>query len=273
MKPASFTYHRTDSVEAAVAWLEQNPDGKILAGGQSLIPLMNFRLSRPEQLLDITNIPGLNHVTTEPGTIRIGGLVRHQALADNEIVRKELPVLAEAASHVGHWAIRNRGTIGGSIVHADPAAELPAAVVAFDATLTFVSTSGTRQVAARDFYLGFMTTDIAPGELLTEVRIDAVAGTRYGFYEIARRPGDFALAGAFVEMREDGTGAVTWFGISGGPERRELTWSTDATARKEAVIEQLDTVDILDDEVYRRHAALTVAEKAYERAVGGTTHE
>lgn len=270
MKPAVFTFDKAATVEEAAVWLGSHPDGKLIAGGQSLIPLMNFRLSRPEQLLDITGIPGLDAVRLDGDTIRVGALVRHQFLADHVVVREHLPVLAEAASHVGHWAIRNQGTLGGSLVHADPAAELPAAAVALDAVFTLVSADGTREVPARDFYLGFMTTDIQPGEMLTEVVFPIPAG-HYGFAEIARRPGDFALAGAFVEVGEGGEGAVTWFGIAGGPERRELTFLTNPAERKSGIVEQMDTVDILDDETYRRHAALTVAEQAYQRAMGGAS--
>lgn len=269
MKPAVFSYHKSTSVEQAVEWLEQHPEGKILAGGQSLIPLMNFRLSRPEELLDITGIPQLDTVSQTDGRLVLGGLIRHQALAEHEQVRRAAPVLAEAASHVGHWAIRNRGTLGGSLVHADPAAELPAAMVALDATFELVSRAGVREVPARDFYLGFLTTDIMQTELLTRVSIPSADGTAFGFAEVARRPGDFALAGCFVEVGQDTSGAITWFGISGGPERREITWSTDAQERAEAILEQLDTVDILDEEAYRHHVAQVVAEEAYRKVVRG----
>ncbi|WAH37753.1 FAD binding domain-containing protein [Alicyclobacillus dauci] len=270
MKPASFTYYRSSSVEEAVQWLGEHPEGKIVAGGQSLIPLMNFRLSRPEELLDITGIPDLASVVEADGVLDIGGLIRHQALAEHEVLQRQVPVLTDAARHVGHWAIRNKGTLGGSLVHADPAAELPAAMVALNATFELASSDGVREVSAREFYLGFLMTDIQPGELLTHVSIPIREDVSFGFIEIARRPGDFALAGAFVEVAGDGTGAVTWFGISGGPERRELTWADTPEERKVALLEQLDTVDILEDEMYRRHAAVTVAEQAYRSVVGGT---
>lgn len=267
MKPASFTYDKTTSIQEAVAWLDSHPEGKLVAGGQSLIPLMNFRLSRPEQLLDITDIPHLADVSISAGTLSIGSLIRHQALYEHEAVRERLPVLTEAAGNVGHWAIRNRGTLGGSLAHADPAAELPAAMVALNASFHLVSTVEERDVDARDFYLGFLMTDLQPGELLTQVNIP-LTDTRFGFDEIARRPGDFALAGAFAEVVEGGSGALTWFGISGGPDRREIAWPKDANHRKQAIFEQIDTVDILDDVDYRRQAAWKVAEKAYEKANG-----
>ncbi|WAH42721.1 FAD binding domain-containing protein [Alicyclobacillus fastidiosus] len=270
MKPAVFSYHKSTSVEEAVKWLDQHPEGKILAGGQSLIPLMNFRLSRPEELLDITGIPQLDTVSQTGDRLVLGGLIRHQDLAEHDQVRGAAPVLAEAASHVGHWAIRNRGTLGGSLVHADPAAELPAAMVALDATFELVSRAGVREVPARDFYLGFLTTDIMQGELLTRVSIPIADKTAFGFAEVARRPGDFALAGSFVEVGRDASGAITWFGISGGPERRAITWPTDAQERAHAILEQLDTVDILDDEAYRHHVAQVVAEETYRKAAGGS---
>jgi len=268
MKPAAFAYRRATSVAEAVAWLGEDPDAKVIAGGQSLIPLMNFRLSRPDSLIDIMHIEGLTDVQVRGDKLHLGTLLRHEALSQHETVLRTCPVLAEAAGNVGHWAIRNRGTLGGSLAHADPASELPAACVALGATFHLASTQGTRHVAARDFYLGFLTTAMEPGELLVGVEVPLHSEVRYGFSEIARRPGDFALAGAFVELSSQQQGAVTWFGIGGGPERRPVVLTADRADRARVWREALQSVEMLDEDAYRIQAAMTVAERAYDQAVG-----
>ncbi|MCL6516858.1 FAD binding domain-containing protein [Alicyclobacillus sp.] len=269
MKPVAFSYHRPRTLDEALALLRSEPDCKVIAGGQSLIPLMNFRLSRPGALVDINEIEGLNRVEKTDGGLRIGALVRHQALAEHPLVREVCPVLAEAAGHVGHWAIRNRGSLGGSLAHADPAAELPAAMVALDARFEVASADGVRQVPARSFFLGYLMTDLAPDELLVAVHVPAQTGRAFGFHEFARRPGDFALAGAFAEVGPGGAGAVTWFGVSGGPERCELTFPEDAAAREAAFAALVEPFDPGQDAPYRRHLAVQAAERAYQQAVGG----
>ncbi|MED1791421.1 FAD binding domain-containing protein [Brevibacillus nitrificans] len=269
MKPVTFSYHRATSLEEALAWLVDYPEGKILAGGQSMVPMMNYRLARPEFVLDINRIPGLDYVERSNDRIRIGGLLRHQQLHENPIVRECLPALAEAAGEVGHWAIRNRGTLGGSLAHADPASELPAAMVAFGATLELCGADGIRKVPAEDFYLGFLMTALEPGEILTGVEIPLHSGTCYGFAEIARRAGDFALAGAYVETRDNGEGAVTWFGISGRPERRELLFAQDEEARKTQFTELVSELESLEEGTYRQRLGVVVAEQAYKKARGG----
>ncbi|MCL6452784.1 MAG: FAD binding domain-containing protein [Alicyclobacillus sp.] len=270
MKPAAFEYVRPDNLQGALAALRDHPDGKVLAGGQSLIPLMNFRLSRPQALVDISHLTELTGISVVDGAVEVGALVRHQQLHEHEEVRRLLPVLSEAAGEVGHWAIRNRGTLGGSLTHADPAAELPAAAVALRATVVLANADGQREVPAESFFLGFLTTDIQPDEILVAVRFPVPpADVRYGFAEFARRPGDFALAGAFVEMGGDASGSITWFGVSGGPERRELDFPDDAQARKAAFAELAAEFDTGEDAVYRRKLAVTVAEQAYQKAREG----
>lgn len=266
MKPAPFQYHRAVSVDDAVTALATLPDAKLIAGGQSLIPLMNFRMSRPQTLVDISHLDNLASVTLSDGVLVLGALLPHQRLCEDALIREQVPVLAEAAQHIGHWAIRTRGTLGGSLAHADPAAELPAAMVALDAEFVLRNVRGTRTVAARDFYLGFLTTDLAADEMLSEVRIPVPPQGWYGFAEVARRAGDFALAGAYVQVRDDGGGSVTWFGIGGGPERREFeSVPEDAAALWR---ELLADVDVTDDDDYRRHLGVLVADWAYRRAQG-----
>jgi len=271
MKPAVFQYVRPDTLEAALAALRNNPDSKLLAGGQSLIPLMNFRLSRPGALVDIGHLEDLATIEFREGEVYIGALVRHQQLHEHAELQRVLPVLSAAAGEVGHWAIRNRGTLGGSLTHADPAAELPAAVVALHATLVLANADGTREVPAESFFLGFLTTTIQADEILVGVKFPLPsATTSYGFAEFARRPGDFALAGAFVELPGSGEGAVTWFGVSGGPERRALAIPADEATRKAEFQAITAEFDAGEDATYRRQLAIVVAEQAYQNARKGS---
>lgn len=270
MKPAVFQYVRPDSLQMALTALREHPDSKLLAGGQSLIPLMNFRLSRPGALVDISHLDDLATIEVRDNEVYVGALVRHQQLHEHADVRKVLPVLSEAAGEVGHWAIRNRGTLGGSLTHADPAAELPAAAVALHATLVIASADGTREVAAESFFLGFLTTDIQTDEILVGVKFPLPSGTTtYGFSEFARRPGDFALAGAFVELSGDEGDSVTWFGVSGGPERAVLQIPAGEADRKAQFQSIVADFDPGEDAVYRRQLAIVVAEQAYQNARKG----
>jgi CO/xanthine dehydrogenase FAD-binding subunit len=200
MKPAAFEYVVADSVEAAVAALAAG-DAKIIAGGQSLVPMLNFRLLRPATLVDINRIPGLAFIRDNGEAITVGALTRHHQLETSPVIAQHFPVLTEAMTHVAHLAIRNRGTIGGSLSHADPAAELPMMAVLLDAELRLVSASGTRTVASRDFFLDALTVDLAEGELLTEITLPKLPPhTGWGFEEVSRRSGDFALAAAAVTL-------------------------------------------------------------------------
>jgi carbon-monoxide dehydrogenase medium subunit len=209
MKPAAFDYVVADSVEAAVAALaDAGGDAKILAGGQSLVPMLNFRLLRPSLLVDINRIPGLAFVADDGGAIRVGALTRHHRLETSSLVARGLPVVACAMRHVAHLAVRNRGTIGGSLAHADPAAELPLLALLLDASLVVASPSGRRTVAARDFFLGALTVALAADEMLAEVVLPKPpAGCGWGFAEVARRHGDFALAAVAATLAVAG-GAV-----------------------------------------------------------------
>jgi len=202
MKPPIFDYIAATSIDMAVAALaEAGDEAKVLAGGQSLMPMLNFRLLRPSILVDINRIPGLGFIEETAGSIQVGALTRHFALETSPIVAQHLPVLSCAMTHVAHLAIRNRGTIGGSLSHADPAAELPMMALLLDAKLHIASASGTRIAAARDFFVDTMTVDLDGPEILTEIVLPKLPPrTGWGFEEVARRHGDFALAAVAVTL-------------------------------------------------------------------------
>jgi CO/xanthine dehydrogenase FAD-binding subunit len=210
MKPPAFDYLVATDCDMAVAALARaGSEAKILAGGQSLMPMLNFRLLRPSILVDINRIAGLGFIEETPDSVRIGALTRHFQLETSPIIAQHFPVLSYAVAHVGHLAIRNRGTIGGSLSHADPAAELPMMAVLLDATLRIVSATDSRTVAARDFFLDAMTVDLDGTELLTEIVLPKLpAQTGWGFEEIARRHGDFALAAVAATLTLSGSEIV-----------------------------------------------------------------
>ena len=202
MKPAVFDYVVADSLDMAAACLaEAAGEAKIIAGGQSLMPMLNFRLLRPSILVDINRIGGLAFIEEAGANIRVGALTRHYQLETSAVIARHLPVLACAMTHVAHLAIRNRGTIGGSLSHADPAAELPMMALLLDAELAVTSASGRRTVAAGDFFRDALTVDLSDGEILTEILLPKLPlATGWGFEEVARRAGDFALAAAAATL-------------------------------------------------------------------------
>jgi carbon-monoxide dehydrogenase medium subunit len=206
VKPAAFDYHRVDAVEDALERLaELGEDAKVLAGGQSLVPMMNFRLVRPAALVDITRIPDLDYVARDGDALRIGALTRHRTveqLRDPDVVGG-YEILPRAARWVGHYPIRTRGTFGGSIAHADPSAEWCMLAVALDAAVVVLGPEGEREIPASEFFLGFFTTSLAPGELLVEVRLPRPR-PHAALQEFARRHGDFAVVAAAVAVDVDG---------------------------------------------------------------------
>jgi CO/xanthine dehydrogenase FAD-binding subunit len=208
MKPARFEYFAPRSEDEALGLLgEYGERAKVLAGGQSLIPLMNFRLAQPEVVIDINRIATLAYVRAHDGGVALGALTRQHALERDARVRTRLPVLAEACHLIGHLPIRHRGTIGGNLAHADPASELPAVMVALDAEMVVASRRERRSIPAVTFFTGALTTALAPDELLTEIRVPGVPPRTGGaFVEISRRAGDYALVGAvaLVTLRADG---------------------------------------------------------------------
>jgi CO/xanthine dehydrogenase FAD-binding subunit len=200
MKPADFKYHRPRSIDEGLSLLQEFGDeGKILAGGQSLIPLMNFRLAQPSYLIDINFIDGLDYVRSEGGALKIGCLARQSRLLDNPLIRERCPLLADSLSYVGYEQTRNRGTLCGSLAHADPAAELPAVMLALDGSLTVASATGKREVAAREFFRSYLTTVLGSDEMVLEATIpEMLPYAGWSFTEFARRFGDFAIVGVAV---------------------------------------------------------------------------
>ena len=224
MKPPPFAYECPTEVADAVALLARHgADARPLAGGQSLVPLLNFRLARPAVLVDLNRIAALGHIAVRDGALRIGAMARQAAVETDSDVARGWPLLTEAIGHIAHPQIRNRGAIGGSLAHNDPAAELPAVMLALDAEMTARGPGGTRTIQAQDFFAGTMETALAPDELLTEVRVPALPkGTGWAFREAARRQGDFALAAVAVLLWPSGSGIdarVVVTGTGDGPQR------------------------------------------------------
>ncbi|GLZ47926.1 carbon monoxide dehydrogenase [Actinomycetospora sp. NBRC 106375] len=221
MKPAAFAYCRPDTVDEAVDVLARG-DAKVLAGGQSLVPVLAMRLGRPGTLVDITRLPGLDDLSVVDGQLEIGAAVR-QRTVERSPSTASVPLIGRAMPFVGHRELRSRGTVCGSLAHADPAAELPAVAACLGATVVLRGPRGERSVAAREFVTGPMTTAVDLDELVTAVRFPAArAGEGFGFAEIARRHGDFALAGVAVRVRGDAA-VLAAFGVSDRPVVRELT--------------------------------------------------
>lgn len=210
MKPANFTYHRPRELEEALHLLESLADeAKVIAGGQSLVPMMNMRLARPTHLVDINDLPGLDSIRKTEDALQIGALVRQADLEQSSLLRESCPIVAEAIRHIGHLAIRERGTIGGSLVHADPAAELPLMAALFDANLTIAALDGTRVVSAEQFFITIYTTDMLPHELLTQVEFPLMnSQDGWSYQEFSRRRGDFAIVSAATILALDNTGKV-----------------------------------------------------------------
>jgi carbon-monoxide dehydrogenase medium subunit len=240
MKPVPFEYHRPASLAETFDLLDRyGDDGRLLAGGQSLVPALNLRLAAPRAVIDINRIPDLDAIRVTAEGLVIGALARQEALERSTLVRAHAPLIAMAMPHVGHTAIRARGTIGGSLALADPAAELPACAVALGATIRVGRRGGTRDIAAEDFFLGIYTTALGPGEIVTEILVPrAATGWRWGFDELARRHGDFALAGlaaggrsaagVLAELR------LVFFGVGTRPVRARSAEAALAGRRADA---------------------------------------
>jgi len=205
MKPAPFTYAAPTTLDEAISLLTEHGDTvKLLAGGQSLMPMLNLRLARPQYVIDLNRIPGLDYIAERQEALAVGALTRQRSLERSPSVLQDYPLLYEATTLIGHRAIRNRGTVGGSIAHADPAAELPAVLVAYGGSVQVQGPRGTRQIAATDFFHTYFTTALEPDEILTEVRFPRPpAGTGWCFMEESRRHGDFAMVGVAVLLTLD----------------------------------------------------------------------
>jgi carbon-monoxide dehydrogenase medium subunit/6-hydroxypseudooxynicotine dehydrogenase subunit alpha len=282
VKPPLFDYHDPSAVEGALDLLsEHGEDAKVLAGGQSLVPLLNFRLASPDHLIDLGRIPAMAYVRRRDGVLRIGAMTRQATLEASPLVAEHWPLLTDALGFVAHAQIRNRGTVGGSVAHADPAAELPVAFTVLDATLHLRSRNRTRSVGCGDFFITHLTTAIEPEELLVEIEVPPVPpGTGWAFCEYARRHGDFALGGAAVLLTlENGVCRRARLGLLAAadkPLRAEaaeralegsaITPEATAEAARTAVADINPTGDIHGSSEYRKQLIEGMLRRAIEQA-------
>ncbi len=279
MKPAPFDYVRASTVDEAVAALAaSNGEAKVLAGGQSLVPMLNFRIVDTSIFVDINGIQGLDRIEeTTDGGLRIGALARHFALETSDLVKDRFPVLHEAMKHVAHLAIRNRGTIGGSLSHADPAAELPTMAVLLDAKIITARASGGREIAAADFFVAPLTTTLEPDEIIVAVELPGLApGTGWGFEEFAQRRGDFAVAGVSAIVSMDGKSVtesrIALMGLHDTPVRAHAAEAAllDDGIDAAAAAARLDAEpmnDLHGSADYRRHLAEVLTRRVLTAAM------
>ena len=273
MKPPAFTYHRPRSLDEALDVLASlGEGGKVLAGGQSLVPLMSMRLSAPAALVDVNHVPGLAGVEVGADAVRVGALARHSAVEHDAAAYAALPLLRQALVHVAHPTIRNRGTTVGSLVHGDPAAELPAVLCLLDGSITLRSAQGTREVPAADFFLGPLETDLRPGELAIAATFRRPpAGSRSAFVEVARRHGDYAVCGVGA-LVADATVRVALVGMGPVPVVVDLSEAYDGQRLDEdrardlvdAQVEPEGDIHATAD--YRRHLAHVLVARAVRQS-------
>jgi CO/xanthine dehydrogenase FAD-binding subunit len=282
MKPGTFEYRRVGSADEALAALAADGDDvRVLAGGQSLIPMMNMRMARPSVLVDLGRVRELDYVRDEGGSLRVGTMTRQVTLEHSAEAAQAAPLAVAATKWIGHRQIRSRGTVGGTIAHADPAAELPAAVLALDAEMVIRSAAGERVVHASEFFLGFFATAIEPGEMLAEVRFPAW-GRQAAFSEVARRHGDFAIAGvaAALDVGADGRVAragIAMAGVGAAPVKspaaeaaltgREPTAEVIAEAARAAAGDASPSSDIHGSAAFRSHLVRVLTADALRRAL------
>jgi aerobic carbon-monoxide dehydrogenase medium subunit len=283
MIPAQFDYKRANTLDEALSLLSQTEDAKILAGGHSLIPAMKLRLSQPATLIDIGRIKDLSYIREENGQIQIGAMTTHYQIESSDVLRKICPLLPECAGHIGDVQVRNKGTIGGSVAHADPAGDWPAAIIALNADLVVASKQGDRTIKADDFFVDMLTTALEPGEILREIRIKKSNGrTGQAYVKMHHPASGFAVVGVAATLTLNGDGAcerasVGITGVSskayraGGVEtalaNKKLDEQTIAGAAKHAA----DGVDLNGDVFastdYRRHLAEVYARRAIAGAL------
>ena len=286
MKPAPFDYLAPGTLDEAIDLLAQHADAaKLIAGGQSLGPLLNMRLARPEVLIDLNRLAELDYLREQDGWLAIGALTRQRALERSRVVGERWPLLAEAVPYIGHTAIRNRGTVGGSIAHADPSAELPAVVAALGGELRIRGPRGERVARPDEFFVTYLTTSLAPDELLVEVRLPGVAaGTGCAWLEYARRHGDFALVGvaALLRLRAGGDGTcaearLVYTGVGPAPyDARPAAGlligqppseETFAAAAERAAADSQPDADLHASAEYRRHLVRVLTRRALRQAL------
>jgi len=264
VKAASFAYAKPRALAEALD-LAARPGAKILAGGQSLIPSLNMRLSSPELLVDINGLEELKGIHLDKDTVRIGALTTHAELARSDVVKKHLPLLAAAVPHIAHPAIRNRGTLGGSLALADPAAEYPACTLALDATIVVTGKKGSRKIKAGDFFKGLFETALKPGELLTAVEFKArKKDERSAFLELARRQGDYATIG-LAAFATNGTKRLAYFGAGDRPILAQYAAKAkDLDSAKAALAKDLQPpADLYHSSATKLHLARVLLERAW----------
>jgi len=271
--PASFEYLRVDSLDEAVsALVEHGDEAKLLAGGHSLLPLMKLRLASPSVLLDVARVPGLSYVRDEGDHVAVGGLTRHHDLEVSELLAEQVPILRHAASQVGDPQVRHRGTIGGSVAHADPASDLPAVLLALRATVVVQGPNGQRTIPVDDLFTGFLETSLEPDEVLVEIRVPKVPGAGWSFQKLNRRAQDWAIVGvAMVGGDVPGVGLVNM-----GPRPLRATAVEQAmsagVAAGDAAAVAADGTDPSDDlnasAGFRRHLARVLVRRAVEESLG-----
>jgi len=282
MKPGKFDYVSPSTVDAAIeALVASNGEGKVLAGGQSLLPLLNFRMARPAVLVDLNGIEGLSYIKDRGDRIAIGALTRHRDLEHSALIASRLPVMSAAMRHVAHLAIRNRGTIGGSLSHADPAAELPMLAAFYEAAITVQGPKGRRIIAPEEFFVDALTNCLQPEEIVVEIEFPILKQDGWAFEEVARRFGDFALASIAVSIRREASGLeaarVAVMGVADTPlrlrqaEQELVTMEIDERTPdrfSEIVASQVSpNGDIHGSAEYRKHLLTQLAKRALRTAL------
>jgi len=279
MKPAAFAYAKARSLDHAIELLGGAPaEARVLAGGQSLIATLNMRLSSPDLLVDINAVPGLDGIAVKDGMLEVGALVRHAQAERSDLVAKHAPLIAMALPHIGHLAIRNRGTIGGSIAFADPAAELPACLLALGGEVSIAGPDGCRSVAAEQFFRGLFETALSPRDVLTAIRVPlAERDGRFGFAEFSRRHGDYAMVGLAAQARAEDGGLravrLVYFGVGATPVRARNAEAdlarSDLAAAIGALARDLDPPDDLQATgAVKIHLAGVLLERVAQQLTG-----
>jgi carbon-monoxide dehydrogenase medium subunit len=282
MKPPPFSYHDPRTVADAIGLLGRLENAKLLAGGQSLMPMLNMRYVLPDHVIDLNRVEGLSYIRETGGAIEIGAMTRQRELEFSDLIRTKLPLMQEAILQVGHRQTRNRGTIGGSLCHLDPAAELVTLGAGYDATVVAAGPQGEREIAFKDFPLAYMTPALEPKEILTAVRFTPwAAGHGYAFVEFARRHGDFAITSAAVLLTADGAGKITRASVTiggaavaplrAGEVERALVGNVPTPDLLREACESCRAIEAIEDihapASYRQHLAAVLSRRALEKAV------
>ena len=272
MIPAKFEYKRASSAEEAISLVgEHGDEAKFLAGGHSLLPLMKLRLASPAVLVDIGRLHDLSYIRDDGDHLAIGALTRHRDIETSDVVKEHAPLLAHATSHVGDPQVRHRGTIGGSLAHADPAADLPATTLALGATYVAQGPGGTREIAAADFYQGFLESALAPDELLTEIRVPKMGGAGWGFQKFNRRAQDWAIVGV-AAWRRNGDSGVALVNMGSTPVLASAVSAALAggasvgDAAEQAAADAEPQADLNASVEFRVHLAKVLVRRALEDA-------